>query len=429
MSDVLKDQLNVSLINVPMEIELQNEHMGTIKTKTTFTEDSVKPKIGQKEENKKTKNPNKNDSKVKENQKKILFNESSKKVLNNLDKKNLKRKSTDQRDQGLIKKLKDAESVIKDLKTTIKEKDDEIKVLRLRNGGLQDQILDKMEEYAARQINPYCSRIKGDLPIGRINFETNKIYCGNNFWLDAPVYFEAVTVAASGLEKTRFNRYTATIARKLFGTEIKQYSVTGRACNSVPDSVPRPPLDPAKLMAIHNIFQFYCEDVLKKDSVEITLLLHKVNGYISTMITDARRDRGKKPKGPKKNPKVKKGKKNLKSLAPSDYESDEILKSKEESEKEESDEDKEENDDMLNEESDIEEEKQGGNDSEKEIPDENDSEEEIADENDSEEEIADENDSEEEMSKTNDSDEDADSAQKKADEESVQSESSEDEDN
>uniref|UniRef100_A0ABD2W7V5 BEN domain-containing protein n=1 Tax=Trichogramma kaykai TaxID=54128 RepID=A0ABD2W7V5_9HYME len=409
---LFQDQLNVSLINVPMEIELQNEHMGTIKTKTTLTEDSVKPKIGQKEENKKTKNPNKNDSKVKENQKKILFNESSKKVLNNLesDKKNLKRKSTDQRDKGLIKKLKDAESVIKDLKTTIKEKDDEIKVLRLRNGGLQDQILDRMEEYAARQINPYCSKIKGDLPIGRINFETNKIYCGNNFWLDTAVYFEAVTVAASGLEKKRFNRYTVTIARKLFGTEIKQYSVTGRACNSVPDSVPRPPLDPAKLMAIHNIFKFYCEDVLKKDSVEIRLLLHKVNGYISTMITEARRDRGKKPKGPKKNPKVKKGKKNLKSLAASDYESDENLISKKKSEKEESDEDKEENDDKLNEESDIEEEKQGGNDSEEEIPD--------------------ENDSEEEMSKTNDSDEDdADSTQKKSDEESVQSESSEDEDN
>ncbi|KAL7298910.1 hypothetical protein TKK_0008016 [Trichogramma kaykai] len=188
----------------------------------------------------------------------------------------------------------------KELKSSLAEKEADYQAVLKRNMRLQDEILMRMQEYAARQINPYSCRIRGDHPVGYPIGE-NKMCCGNNVVIDETAYYEAKNNAAAGKAATEYDRFVKTIAHFIFGDEeLKISSVKGRKCNAKKNSVVKPALDPIKLSAVHDIFAFYLENEKKKNTVEIFLELAHVGSYVVAKIPELcgppRKARAKKGK-------------------------------------------------------------------------------------------------------------------------------------
>ncbi|XP_023319346.1 uncharacterized protein LOC111694656 [Trichogramma pretiosum] len=184
-------------------------------------------------------------------------------------------------------KLNATESTIKELKCLISEQAAEIEKLLDLNKGLQEKVLDKMDEYASRQINPYSCRIRGDIPVGYIRTDTNQIYCGNDVWMNLTHYYQAKNNAASGKPNTEYNRFVKTVAEFIFGKdELARCSVKGQRCNAIKGSIAKPALDSRNLSAVHDIFAHYLEDVRKKNTVEIYHELQRVGEYINSKMSD-----------------------------------------------------------------------------------------------------------------------------------------------
>ncbi|KAL7292827.1 hypothetical protein TKK_0013651 [Trichogramma kaykai] len=188
----------------------------------------------------------------------------------------------------------------KELKSSLAEKEADYQAVLKRNMRLQDEILMRMQEYAARQINPYSCRIRGDHPVGYPIGE-NKMYCGNNVVIDETTYYEAKNNAAAGKAATEYDRFVKTIAHFIFGDEeLKISIVKGRKCNAKKNSVVKPALDPIKLSAVHDIFAFYLENEKKKNTVEIFFELAHVGSYVGAKIQELcrppRKARAKKGK-------------------------------------------------------------------------------------------------------------------------------------
>uniref|UniRef100_A0ABD2WBD1 BEN domain-containing protein n=1 Tax=Trichogramma kaykai TaxID=54128 RepID=A0ABD2WBD1_9HYME len=146
----------------------------------------------------------------------------------------------------------DAKSTINELKSLISQQAAEIEKLLDLNKGLQEKVLDKMDEYGCRQINPYSCRIKGDIPVGYIRTDTNQKYCGNGVWMNLAHYYQTKNNAAAGKPNTEYSRFVKTAAEFIFGKdELARCSVKGQRCNAVKGSVAKPALDTRKLSAVH----------------------------------------------------------------------------------------------------------------------------------------------------------------------------------
>ena len=89
-----------------------------------------------------------------------------------------------------------------------------------------------------------------------------QIYCGHDFCMCHERYLDAVNKAStSTTNEKKYSTFVKSVAVTIVElADLKASSVKGRRCNRFKNSVPKKPIEPAKLKAIYgkcNLFTFY----------------------------------------------------------------------------------------------------------------------------------------------------------------------------
>uniref|UniRef100_A0ABD2WAJ7 BEN domain-containing protein n=1 Tax=Trichogramma kaykai TaxID=54128 RepID=A0ABD2WAJ7_9HYME len=173
----------------------------------------------------------------------------------------------------LSKALKDAkkfESKWKDEKNnnleyreTIRKKNDELKSVRDLNHQWQFKVLEKVDDYAKAEVNPFTSIIKSDASIGTLRLSNRTgderpvmmMHCGNNIWIEEVAYHNAKNKGANA--KNTFSQFVKEIACSIIGIEgLTEATPTG-------------------------IFKHYLAKEKNMDPIQAAAELKKVHSYLS----------------------------------------------------------------------------------------------------------------------------------------------------
>ncbi|KAL7290769.1 hypothetical protein TKK_0015516 [Trichogramma kaykai] len=215
----------------------------------------------------------------------------------------------------LSKALKDAkkfESKWKDEKNnnleyreTIRKKNDELKSVRDLNHQWQFKVLEKVDDYAKAEVNPFTSIIKSDASIGTLRLSNRTgderpvmmMHCGNNIWIEEVAYHNAKNKGANA--KNTFSQFVKEIACSIIGIEgLTEATPTGKPCNRTIKAKQKAgievkakkKIDPILLGAVYDklnlifsfcIFKHYLAKEKNMDPIQAAAELKKVHSYLS----------------------------------------------------------------------------------------------------------------------------------------------------
>ncbi|KAL7289978.1 hypothetical protein TKK_0015710 [Trichogramma kaykai] len=241
--------------------------------------------------------------------------------------------------QGQIKKLKQSLETEKEkaenYRTQYLEKDEKLEALRDLNCQMQQKVLERVDEYAKADINPFACIIKTEATVGDERKSDNTIHCGNDVWIKKNSYCNAVNKAQKS--KNSYSTFVKEVSATIVGDEVLEVSnPTGRTCNRTTKAKisqgmqvqEKQKIDGVLMGAIAGIFSFYLSKVKHMDPISASKELKLVGQYVGQKCNDLCRPKTDKKSNNKKTTAKKKEKKK---------ESETEEKDTEESDSEESD--------------------------------------------------------------------------------------------